>query len=262
MSQQFGDVIVTVQEDFVATVEIQRPPDNFFDVVLIRSLADAYESLDGDAGCRAIVLCSDGKNFCAGADFTGQSLGLAAEGSTWNAGDLYREAVRLFEAKTPVVAAVQGAAVGGGLGLACSADFRVASERSRFSANFARLGLHHGFGLTETLPLIVGQQNALDLLYSGRRISGVEAGAIGLCDRVADVDGLRAAAHSMAKEIAGSAPLAIRSIRETMRAGLAEKVRVATERELTEQDRLRLTADWTEGVSAAAERRDPRFKGR
>jgi enoyl-CoA hydratase/carnithine racemase len=262
MNGQHGDVAVVLEEDFVATVEIQRPPDNYFDVELIRSLAEVYELLDGESDCRAIVLCSDGKHFCAGADFTGRSSGSASQGRAWGADDLYREAVRLFETQTPVVAAVQGAAVGGGLGLACSADFRVASERSRFSANFARLGFHHGFGLTITLPLIVGQQHALDLLYSGRRISGPEACDIHLCDKIVGPDELRRAAHSMAVEIARSAPLAVRSIRETMRDGLAEKVRVATVRELAEQDRLRQTSDWAEGIRALAERREPHFEGR
>src|SRR5439155_742096 len=79
---------------------------------------------------------------------------------------------RLFAAAIPVVATVQGAAVGGGLGLALSADFRVASPDSRFWANFARLGFHHGFGMTVTLPALVGQQAALDLLYTGRRVPG------------------------------------------------------------------------------------------
>jgi enoyl-CoA hydratase/carnithine racemase len=260
--RRYGDVEVLIGDGFVATVEIRRPPDNFFDVELIRSVAEAYEALDAESSCRAIVLCSDGKHFCAGADFTGRAGRSSRRGPTSSIGDLYREAVRLFETKTPVVAAVQGAAIGGGLGLACSADFRVASARSRFSANFARLGFHHGFGLTVTLPAIVGQQHALDLLYSGRRISGAEACDIGLCDQLVDADDVRVTARTKALEIARSAPLAVRSIRETMRGGLAERVANATERELAEQDRLRRTADWSEGVRAAAERREPWFEGR
>ncbi len=262
VNPRFGDVAVEFGEDAVATVEIRRPPDNFFDVDLIRSLADAYAALDTDSGCRAILLCSEGKNFCAGADFTGRSAGASARGDTWNAGDLYREAARLFESRTPVVAAVQGAAVGGGLGVACSADFRVGSETSRFAANFARLGFHHGFALTVTLPLIVGNQRALDLLYTGRRVSGPEAGEMGLCDQVVPPDDLRPSARALAADIARSAPLAVRSIKETMRGDLADRVRAATARELAEQDRLRSTSDWKEGVRAAAERREPRFEGR
>src|SRR5439155_1569186 len=162
--------------------------------------------------CRAIVLCSTGKHFCAGANFGGRN---PAEGP------LYEEAVRVFAAQTPVVAAVQGAAVGGGLGVALSADFRVASPESRFVANFARLGIHHGFGLTVTLPLVVGHQRALELLYTGRRVKGEEAHAIGLCDRLVSADRLLEEAIDLAHEIAISSPPAIRSIRATMRGDLA-----------------------------------------
>jgi 2-(1,2-epoxy-1,2-dihydrophenyl)acetyl-CoA isomerase len=259
------DISVSVGGDFVATVELRRPPENYFDVTLIRALADAYQQLDSDPACRAIVLCSAGKHFCAGADFTsptsaddGGSIGEAKGGVS----ALYNEAIRLFETATPVVAAVQGAAVGGGLGLACSADFRVTTAGARFAANFARLGFHQGFGLSVTLPPIIGQQRSLEMLYTGRRIGGEEAARIGLADRLAAADELRSAAHELAAEIAGSAPLAVQSIRATMRGALAGQVRAATEREGTEQNRLRHTADWREGVRAMAERRAPRFEGR
>ena len=157
---------------------------------------------------------------------------------------------------------VQGAAVGGGLGLALSADFRVASPGSRFSANFSRLGFHHGFGLSVTLPALAGQQTALDLLLTGRRVHGEEALALGLCDRLVEDDEVRSAAHALAAELALSAPLAVRSIRATLRAGLLERVEAALEREASEQDRLRDTDDFREGVSASLERRAPRFEGR
>ncbi len=258
----FGDVEVIVHDDGVATVELRRPEENFFDIELIRCLADAYDALDDDPRCRAIVLCSMGRHFCAGVDLSRPSLGPPADGGPWGAADLYEAAARLIDAKTPVVAAVQGAAIGGGLGLACSADFRVASTQARFAANFARLGFHHGFGLTVTLPMIVGHQHACDLLYSGRRVTGEESLAIGLCERVVGPDELRNAAHHHAATIAACAPLAVRSIRSTMRAGLSERFRAATDHEFAEQDRLRRTADFAEGVRAAAERREPRFEGR
>ena len=262
MSDQFGDVQVTFDDDFVATVEIRRPPDNFFDTALIRSIADAYRALDGDDRCRAIVLCSEGKHFCAGADFTGRSSAEAVGTGESGAGQLYVEAARLFESTTPVVAAVQGAAIGGGLGLACSADFRVVGPFARFAANFAKLGFHQGFGLSATLPPIVGNQRALEMLYTGKRVNGEEALAIGLADRLVGADDVRSAAHFFAGEIAASAPLAVRSIRATMRGHLAAEIRSATARELAEQDRLRLTADFAEGIRATAERRAPQFEGR
>jgi 2-(1,2-epoxy-1,2-dihydrophenyl)acetyl-CoA isomerase len=256
---RFGDVSVTELEGFVAEVEIKRPPNNFFDASLIGDIADAYEHLAaGD--CRAVVLCSEGRHFCAGADFHGQSKAeqLPAEGAS----GLYRQAVRLFSAPLPVVAAVQGAAVGGGLGLACSADFRVAAPEARFSANFARLGFHQGFGLSVTLPLIVGHQKALELLYLAHRIPGDEAYAIGLADRLVPLEQLRHQAWQLAAEIAASAPLAVRSIRQTMRGHLAHAVEEITRREDAEQVRLRATEDFAEGSAASLERRTPNFKGR
>lgn len=246
------EVSVQIRDDHVAVVQFSRPPHNHFDGDLIRGIADAYERLDGDPGCRAIVLCSEGKHFCAGANFAAKN---PAEG------DLYEQSVRLFTASTPVVAAVQGAAVGGGLGVALSADFRVASPESRFSANFARLGIHHGFGLTVTLPLVAGPQRALELLYTGARVNGEDAHAIGLCDRLVGSDQLRDEAIRLAHEIAVSSPLAIRSIRATMRGGLADRVRSATAHEATEQAKQFDTPDFAEGVAAAAERREPRFTG-
>lgn len=249
-------VTTEVGDDHVAALEIHRPPHNHFDRDLIAELADAIEALDEDSRCRAILLCSEGKNFCAGANYPG-GTGEAPGGR-----HLYEEAVRLFAGRVPIVAAVQGAAVGGGLGLAMAADFRVAAPEARFSANFARLGFHHGFGLSVTLPLAIGAQRALELLYTGRRVPGEEALRLGLCDRLAPLDRLRAEARAFAAEIAASAPLAVASIRETMRGDLAERIRAATDRERTEQDRLRATADWAEGVRAMAERRPPRFEGR
>jgi enoyl-CoA hydratase/carnithine racemase len=158
----FGDVSIWPSGDLVATVEIGRPPDNFFDAGLITSLADACAWLDEQPEFRAAVLCSDGKR-------------------------------------------------------------------------------------------------ALDLLCTGRRVGGEEAARIGLADRLANPDGLRAVAQELAAEIAAAAPLAVRSIRATMRGTLADRARAAMARELAEQDQLRQTADFAEGVRASAQRRPPRL---
>jgi enoyl-CoA hydratase/carnithine racemase len=246
-------VTVLVRGDHVGVVEFNRPPHNFFDASLIREIADAYEQLDADPRCRAIVLCSTGRHFCAGANFADENPAAT--------GELYEHAVNLFGFELPVVAAVQGAAIGGGLGVALSADLRVATPESRFSANFSRLGIHHGFGLTVTLPLVVGHQRAIELLYTGARIGGEEAHAIGLCDRLASSERLRDEAVALAAEIAKAAPLALRSIRRTMRGDLPEKIRQATAREAAEQATLFGTEDFAEGVAAAGERREPRFRG-
>jgi 2-(1,2-epoxy-1,2-dihydrophenyl)acetyl-CoA isomerase len=248
------DLVITFA-DHIGTLEINRPPSNYFSVGLIGQIADACEKLAAD-GCRAVVLCSAGRVFCAGADFTDA-------GSIGGPGGphLYDQAIRLFEQPLPVVAAIQGAAIGGGLGLAMAADFRVAAPEARFAANFALLGIHQGFALSVTLPAAVGQQAALDLLYTGRRVGGEQACAIGLADRLAQPGQLRAEAHALAAQIAAAAPLAIRSIRATMRGQLAGQARAAMARERAEQERLMQTADWREGVAAVSQRRTAHFTG-
>jgi len=257
VDETYGDVHISVADDYVVTAEIRRPPNNFFDQAMIASLAEAFEAIDADSACRAIVLKSEGRHFCAGANFASKES--PVEGASGR--HLYDEAVRLFETRTPVVAAIQGAAIGGGLGLALMPDFRVAAPEARFSANFARLGFHQGFGLSVTLPRLVGQQAAAELLMTGRRISGEDALKVGLCDRLVSLDQLGAEAHAFAAEIAGSAPLAVDSIRETLRGDLAADIRRATDREKAEQDRLQKTKDFREGTRAMAERRPPRFEG-
>jgi enoyl-CoA hydratase/carnithine racemase len=260
MTQSTQDISVELSEH-VATIEIHRAPNNFFDFALIKQLADAYEALDGDDDCRAIVLCSEGKHFCAGANFQARES-WGKEQIDAQAGQLYIEAVRMFSTAKPVVAAVQGAAIGGGLGLALSADFRVTCEQARFSANFARLGFHHGFGLTVTLPRLVGEQAASLMLLTGRRIKGADAHAMGLADELTAAARVRERARALAVEIATSAPLAVRHIRATMRGDLARRIRAATDHELAMQSALRDSEDFAEGVRASAGRRTPDFKGR
>ncbi|MCW2627953.1 MAG: 2-(1,2-epoxy,2-dihydrophenyl)acetyl-CoA isomerase [Mycobacterium sp.] len=253
-----GDLAVSIVDQHVAVVEICRPPNNYFDVDLITDLAEVYGNLDSRREVRAIVLAADGKHFCAGADFGGQS-GAGEISADAGARDLYAAAVRLFAVRKPVVAAIQGAAIGGGLGLAMSADFRVASTRARLAANFSRLGFHHGFGLSVTLPRVIGAQRAAELLISGRAVDATEALRIGLVDRLAEPATLRLDAIAFATEIAAAAPLAVESIRATLRQDLLEQVRAATEHERAEQAQLRLTADFAEGVQAAQQRRAPVF---
>ncbi|MBR0662861.1 enoyl-CoA hydratase/isomerase family protein [Roseomonas hellenica] len=248
-------------ENHVATVELCRPPNNFIDLVLTAGIADALERLDEDPACRAVVLAAEGKHFCAGADFSRRDR-RAGDAEAGTGRTIYTEGVRLLRTRKPIIAAVHGAAVGAGLGLAVVADFRVTCAEARFSANFTRLGYHPGFGLTETLPRLIGAQKASLLFYTGRRIAGDEAAAMGLADLLVPQAEVRAAATALAREIAESAPLAIAATRATMRRGLPELYERATAHELAEQARLRETEDFREGVKAMAERRPPQFMGR
>ncbi len=257
--------IATTVDGHVATIEIRRPPYNFFDIGLIRQIADALDAFDADVAIRAVVLAAQGKAFCAGADLkdpAGQgSSGDPATG-LGSIEHLYHEAVRIFRARKPIVAAVHGAAVGGGLGLAVSADFRVACPEARFCANFTKLGFHPGFGLTVTLPDLIGRGNAELMFYTSRRVTGEEAYRMGLANVLVAQAEVRAAAHRLAAEIAECAPLGLLATRATLRAGLADRVLAATDHELAEQTRLRSTEDFREGVRATEERRPANFVGR
>jgi enoyl-CoA hydratase/carnithine racemase len=255
-----GDVSVKL-EAHVALVEIHRPPHNHFDAQLIQDLADAFEALDSNPECRALVLASEGKSFCAGANFN-QGAAAANDEVASSTSRLYQNAVRLFACEKPLVAAIQGAAIGGGLGLALVADFRVVSPDARFAANFVKFGIHPGFGLTYTLPRVIGVQRAALMFYTGRRIAGEEAVAWGLADVLAAPERLREEAMKLATEIAECAPLAVQSTRATIRRGLADAVRAQTDHEHSEQSRLFQTEDHKEGVRAVKERRPGRFKGR
>ena len=249
-------VQTTVGDDYVAIIEICRPPNNFFSMDTIGGVADALAAFDDNDAVRAAVLCAQGKHFCAGADFSSPG------GRSYTTEELYDAAARIFEAQTPTVAAVQGAAIGGGLGLALAADFRFAAPEARMAANFSRLGFHHGFGLSVSLPRLVGPQAAADLLYTGRRVKGEEAVELGLADRLVPLDSLREEAHAFAREIAISAPLAVRSIRQTLRGDIGAQVRAATAHEAKEQAWLQQTEDFAEGTKAMGERREPIFNAR
>ena len=258
MKDQYGQISAKI-EGHVALLEIDRPPNNFVSVELMRDLADALEDVDKETWLRASVLAAAGKSFCAGADLASPT-GIGGSGMQ-GINPLYEQAVRLFSAKKPIVAAVQGAAVGAGLGLALVADFRIVTADARFAANFVKLGFHPGFGITHTLPRVVGMQRAQLMCLTGRRIKGEEALAWGLADELVEPGELRGAALALAQEIAENAPLAVTSTRATLRADLAEAVRTQTDHELIEQTWLRATNDFAEGVKAVNERRPGVFTG-
>ena len=247
----------------MATVEIQRPPNNVLDIDLLRALATVFETLDNEAECRALVLASVGTHFCAGAHF--HYLQGQAEQQTWAAeaeNPLYTEMARLHACCKPVVGAIQGAAIGGGFGLALVPDFRVLCPETRFAANFVKLGFHPGSGLTYLLPRLIGWQRAALLCYTARQIGGEEAFAWGLGEVLTEKSNVRTAAVELARKLAANAPLAVQSVRATMREGRVAEIKAAMAREYREQHWLRQTDDHKEGLRAVTERRPGRFVGR
>ena len=250
------DLVLSVQ-GHTAFIKINRPPNNYFDSNLISQIADFLEEQDRNVDCRSIILHSEGKHFCAGADFTKSSFKNESDAYA----DLYDQAVRLFRTTKPIIAVIQGAAVGGGLGVALAADFRVACPESRFSANFSKLGFHQGFGTTITLPRVVGVQKAKWMLLTSARLKGEEAYEIGLADYLVEKDNLMEKALELAAEINSAGPLGVQAIRFTVNEGIADEIEKIVKWELSEQDRLRETADFKEGIKASLERKEPNFKG-
>ena len=259
MREKLGDIGVETAGS-VAIIEINRPPYNHASTVLLRDLADALARIDLDPEIRCSVLQTEGDIFCAGADLAGADdpTQHGLEGTR----QFYVEAVRLFSANKPIVALVQGAAVGAGLGLALVADFRIAAPEARFAANFVKLGFHPGFGITHTLPRLIGNQNALLMCLTGRRIKAEQALEWHLVDEIVPLGELREAGLRLAREIAENAPLALMSTRATLRGALAAAVKAQSDHESIEQVKLRNTDDFAEGVRAVRERRAGHFTGR
>ncbi len=244
----------------VALLRFHNAPNNFATVEVLKKIADALEQLDQEETIRATVLTSEGKAFCAGADLVSEN-GFGAKGDD-PLREFYDQAIRIFSVKKPIIAAVQGPAIGAGLGLAVAADFRVVSTAARFSANFVKLGFHPGFGLTCTLPRIVGEQRATQMFLTGNRYKPEELEYWGLIDRLASADQLLESALAFANEIAVNAPLSLLTTRATLRGNLVEQVIKTLKHEHGEQIKLQKTEDFSEGIRAVTERRPGNFVGR
>lgn len=258
MSTNTGGIVVS-RDGHIGIVELSKGEHNYFDVPMITAIGDAVEALEAEASCRVILLCAAGKSFCAGANFSGAADSPPSL-SARVINPIYSEALRIFACTKPIVVAVQGPAIGGGLGLALVGDFRVSCPEAKFSANFNRLGFHPGFGLSYTLPSLVGMQQAALMFYTGRRIDGSKALELGLVDELVPREEVREAAKALCREIATSSPRAVQSTRTTLRQNIVEEVRKAIARESAEQSWQMKAEDFREGVLAMSERREPRFK--
>ena len=252
-----------VRDGGVAIVTVNRPDAlNALDVEHAEALRDHLEDLAADPEARVVLLTGAGdKAFVAGADIKYMSGLDVDQAKEWGA--LGHETGRLLETMAkPTIAAINGFALGGGCELAVACDIRYAASSAKLGQPEVNLGIIPGWGGTQLLARLSGLGVAKELNFTGRIIDAEEALRIGLADRLAAADEVRAAAIGFATEIAASAPLALLAIRETMRGDLADRVQTATAREHGEQQRLRATDDFREGVAAVAERRAPNFTGR
>lgn len=258
--------VLYAAENGVAEITLNRPDNrNAMTPDVLAGLAEAVARAGSDPALRCVIVTGRGKSFCAGADFRAERE--KEDEGAWRAPHerayrTYAPFLSLLELEVPTVAAMQGHAIGGGLGLAIVCDLRVANESARYGANFVRLGLHPGMANTWLLPRLMGVPNAVELLLTGRLVDGAEAARRGLVHYALPEAEVLAKARALAAEIASAAPLAVRWTKRTLYEGLAWDPKSAARREAALQSRSFETEDFREGVAALLERREPRFRGR
>jgi enoyl-CoA hydratase len=252
--------------EHVAEITLNRPENrNSMTPDVLDGLCAAVERVRGDAAVRCVIVTGRGTSFCAGADFKTQAQ--VPAGESYRAPHersygMYAPFLSLLDVEVPAIAAMQGHAVGGGLGLAIVCDLRVANRDARYGANFVRLGLHPGMATTYILPRLVGVPKATELLLTGRLVSGAEAAACGLAHYAEAPTEVMTRARALAEEIATAAPLAVRGTKRSIYRGLGWDPREAARAEAHEQSRTLETEDFREGVAALLAKRPPIFKGR
>jgi enoyl-CoA hydratase len=261
-------VSLSVDEHGIAEIALDRPDrNNAMGGDLLDAFAAAVARVRANAAVRVVIVSGRGKHFCAGADLANSAGALATEGG---AEDALRRALRgaydpflsILDVEVPTIAAVRGAAIGGGLGLALACDLRIAAEDARLQANFVKLGIHPGMAVSFFLPRLVGAERAAEMLFTGRRVSGTEAAAMGLVLRAVPAEQVEEEARSLALRIAGSAPIAVRLTKASLRGALAAAARAHADEEAAAQARCASTTDVREGVMAWMQKRSPVFHGR
>jgi enoyl-CoA hydratase len=248
--------------DGVCRLTVNRPDKlNALDAIVIAELADAVTRIETDSAVRgALVTGAGSKAFVAGADIGELSAQSPMEGKTRaTVGQtVFR---RLERCGKPVVAAVNGFALGGGCELAMACHIRIASDQAKFGQPEVRLGIAPGYGGTVRLPRLVGKGRAIELLLTGRMIDAEEAFRIGLVNRIVPADRLLAESEALLRSILENGPLAIRACLETVDAGLDMSLDQALLLEANQFGLLSATGDMREGTKAFAEKRKPAFRG-
>lgn len=229
-----------------------------------RDMASAFAERIGElrqrAGLRAVIITGAGSAFAAGGDLEmlRKKAALDRETNRSEMLDFYRAFLGILDLPVPVVAAVNGHAIGAGFCLALACEARVVSTDAKLGLTFTRLGLHPGMGATYFLPRIAGLAVANDLLISGRVVDAAEAHAMGLVNYVVPADEVEARAHQMAESFLSSGPEAVVGLLRTLRPS-SEQLEAALEREASEQSRNYAANEFLEGIAAALEKRAPRF---
>ncbi len=248
----------------IGTITLNRPDErNAMSPELLDAFSAAIAEARKDTEIRALVLTGTGRCFSAGADLRSSLQRKDVSASSTEASfAMYEPFLKVLDVEVPVVAALNGHAVGGGFGLALLADIRIANLESKYGANFARLGIHSGLGISYVLPRLVGAAHASELLFTGRLVTGEEALRIGLVTHATEAADVLPTARSLARSIAASAPMAVRQMKASIRRGLGWDIREAARREAGLQAASLATDDAKEGIAAAREKREPEFVGR
>jgi enoyl-CoA hydratase/carnithine racemase len=256
--------------DGIATVTLNRPDNrNSMTPDVLAGLADAVARLRADTTLRCAIVTGRGSSFCAGADFksrvgpgTPQDADAPPQAPHERSYATYAPFLSLLDVEIPVIAAMQGHAIGGGFGLALVCDLRVANREAKYGSNFVRLGLSPGMATTYLLPRLVGLPRALELVLTGRIVTGAEAAAQGLANDAVAGDAVLARARELAHEIATAAPQAVRWTKRLVYAGVGWDPRQHARAEALYQSRTFETDDFREGVAALLGKREPKFSGR
>ncbi len=259
----YTTLIVEKMEGGLAVVTINRPDKmNALNATVISELEAAITELDADASVRGLILTGAGeKAFVAGADIGELAMATPVEGrETGMKGQRVYDRLERF--RGPVIAAVNGFALGGGCELALACHIRIASEDARLGTPEVKLGLMCGYGGTQRLPRLVGRGRALEILLSGEMVSAEEAFRIGLVNRVVPKATLMAEATNLLKKMLANAPLSLKYTIEAVNAGLDMSFEDAQDHEATLFGVLCSTADKAEGTRAFLEKRPAKFQGR
>lgn len=230
--------------------------------------AAACETINADPEIRVAILTGAGRAFSAGGDIkamrdrTGNFGGNPVEIAEGYRTNIHRALRALDNLKVPLIAAVNGPAIGLGCDIACLADIRIASDRAKFGVTFLRLGIIPGDGGTWILPRVIGHSRAAELFYTGDVIDAQTACDWGLVSRVVEHDTLMAEARALAEKIAAMPPLALRQTKNLLRQGRSVTYDTALELAAATQAQMHHTQDHAEGVAALIEKRAPVFKGK
>ncbi|HVK76500.1 MAG TPA: enoyl-CoA hydratase/isomerase family protein [Kofleriaceae bacterium] len=259
-----SDAVVFETRGSIGIVTLDRP-DNRNSMTpelldaFVRAIAQARA-----ADVRCVVITGKGACFSAGADF--KSVLQRDDGAPRLPHEksfaMYQPFLSVLDLEVPVIGALNGHTVGGGFGLALCCDIRIGARGARYGANFARLGLHPGMGISYVLPRLVGVSRAAELLFTGRLIEGDEAERIGILSAAVATEDVMSRALALAEAIAASAPAAVRETKRSLYRGLGWDVRSAAYAEAFAQAESLQTADAAEGIAALLEKREPRFTGR